>query len=104
MEFHQEELLKSCRVCGRRLKSAKGVGRAFDCSSKKTLLVETFGIDIGGDDSAIHPPQFCFSCEGVTRRKIAVDKKGVPYKTHAMHNVYQWSMHREENCNVRETK
>ena len=100
MEFHKEQLLKCCRVCGRRLKTAKGVGRSFPCSSNSELLLDTFSIDVTQDDTDTHPPVYCFSCQGVIRRKTLADKKGVPYSTHATHILYQWYRHREGECKV----
>ena len=101
MDFHKEELMKSCRVCGRRLRSSKGNGRAFECSKYHQELLKTFSVDITNDNSDIHPPQFCFSCYGVIRRKAAADNKGLPYITPAIKNQYSWHEHKEGNCNVR---
>ena len=101
MEFHKEHLLKCCRVCGRRLKKSKGVGRTFGCSSNSKLLLETFLLDVTQDYSDTHPPEYCFSCQGVIRRKVAADKKGLPYHTSATHNLYEWSTHMEGECKVK---
>lgn len=101
MDFHQEQLEKSCRVCGRRLKNARGKGRAFACTTHHTQLLDTFSVDISSDASDIHPPQFCFSCYGVIRRRTAAAKKGLPYSSSALQATFQWSMHTEDSCNVR---
>ena len=67
MEFHHAQLKKSCRVCGRRLKTARGDGRSFDCLKFQREIEQTFSIDISSDDPATHPLQFRFSCHGVIR-------------------------------------
>ena len=100
MEFHKEQLLKSCRVCGKRLRTFQGKGRSFACTSNCKLLLETFAIDVSQDQSDTHPPEYCFGCHGVIRRKVAADKKGLPYSTHAKHNLFKWHTHIEEVCEV----
>jgi hypothetical protein len=100
MEFHQGQLEKSCRVCGNRLRTTKGKGRAFNCSAHMPQLLQTFSVDVISDNKEIHPPQFCFSCFGIIRRKAAATKKGVPYTTPALHNTYTWTTHREGDCRV----
>ena len=88
MEFHKEQLQKCCRVCGRRLKNFNGKGRSFACTSNSKLLLETFSIDVSQDHSDTHPPEYCFNCQGVIRRKVAADKKGLPYNTHTTYNLF----------------
>lgn len=84
MDFHLEQLGKSCRVCGNRLKTTKGKGRAFDCSAHASQLLETFSLNVSDDANDIHPSQFCFSCYGTIRRKAAAAKKGLPYTSPAL--------------------
>lgn len=100
MEFHIEQLQKCCRVCGKRLKNAKGVGRSFSCTNNSKLLQEVFKLDVSQDDSEIHPLEYCFACHGVIRRKLQADRKGVPYRTNAIANQFQWHKHKEE-CEVK---
>ncbi len=100
MDFHLGQLEISCRVCGIRLRTTKGKGRAFDCSTNASQLLQTFSLDVSLDSRDIHPLQFCFSCYGIIRRKAAAVKKGVPYTTPALHNTFPWTMHREGNCMV----
>ena len=101
MEFHHAQLEKSCRVCGRRLKTARGNGRSFDCLKFHIEIKHTFSIDISSDDPATHPLQFCFSCHGVICRKASALKKGVPFSSPAIHNHFHWSGHSDDSCNVR---
>ena len=100
MEFHQAQLERSCRACGNRLRTTKGKGRAFSCSAYVSELLQTFSLDVTTDTIEVHPLQFCFSCQGIIRRKAAAAKKGVPYNTPALHNFFKWTIHREGDCKV----
>ena len=97
-DFHQEQLEMSCRVCGNRLRTSRGKGRAFDCSTNAAQLLETFSLDVRSDDRQTQPTQFCFSCYGVIRRKASAVKKGLPYTT--AHNTFTWTLHKERDCSV----
>ena len=99
MDFHLDQLEKCCRVCGNRLRTTKGKGRAFDCSAHASQLLETFSLDVSDDSKEIHPLQFCFSCYGTIRRKVAAVKKGLPYTSPALHNTFTWTTH-SINCSV----
>ena len=101
MDFHLDELLKCCRVCGKRLKTSRGCGRAISCHEHHTELLDTFEVDTRSDDSDTHPPQFCFSCYGVVRRKAAAAKKGLPYTSPALQSTFQWTTHTDNSCHVR---
>ena len=85
-DFHQEQLEMSCWVCGNRLRTSRGKGRAFDCSTNAAQLLETFSLDVRSDNRQTQPTQFCFSCHGVIRRKASAVKKGLPYTT--AHNTF----------------
>jgi hypothetical protein len=104
MDFHREQLKKSCRVCGKRLKTVRGNGRALDCSKHQVELLETFSVNISSDNISTHPRQFCFSCYGVIRRRVAATKKGLPYSSPAIHSTFEWPMHTDNTCNVRKVK
>ena len=69
----------------------------FQCVENKTVLLETFGIDVSSDDSAIHPQQYCLSCNSVARRKREAIKKGHAYR--GKQEVFQWMAHNDD-CNV----
>ena len=100
MEFHQEQLKKCCRVCGKRLlgaKEKKGKTHIFNCTDNKTLLLETFMIDVSSHDSTIHPQYFCLACHSVGRRKTQAMEKSLPYREG--NRIFQWLPHRD-NCEV----
>ena len=100
MEFHQEQLNKCCRVCGKRLLKAKGkMGQShiFQCSENATVLLEVFGIEVSSDNSTIHPQQFCLSCNSVARRRMTAIGKGQAYR--GRQEVFNWLAH-EEDCAV----
>ena len=50
MEFHLQQLVKHCRVCGKRLCKAKGKASVFDCNDFTEGLLKTFGVDVSSDD------------------------------------------------------
>ena len=100
MDFHQEQLQKSCR---KRLRTAKGNGRAFSCNTHQTVLLDTFSVDVRMNESDMHPPQFRFACYGITRRSRAAAEKGLPYTSPAICNSFTWYKHTEIDCKVRET-
>ena len=83
-KFDKKQFLKCCRVCGRRLKTAKGVGRSFTCSSNSNSSWKHFQLEY---DTDTHPTEYCFACQGMIRRKISADKKDFPYSTHSTHTT-----------------
>ena len=101
MEFNHAQLKKSCRVCGRRLKTARRNGRSFDCLKFQREIEQTLSIDISSDDLATHTLQFCFSCHGVICRKALALKKKVPFSSPALHNYFHWSGHSDDSYNIR---
>ena len=57
MEFHKENLLLHCRVCGKRLWKAKTKARvSYLCSEYKATLQQCFEIDTSQDDPSTPPP------------------------------------------------
>ena len=98
MEYHQQQLEKHCRVCGKRLHKAKSKTTVYPCIHHQDPLMKCFEIDVSRDDPTTHPSKFCNPCYAVTRRwtKAAMDT------VHYAHNVksMEWSSH-SENCAVR---
>lgn len=98
MEFHQEELQKVCRVCGKRLQKAKGKRSTFSCSSLKVELLRTFSADVSSDSSTIHPPLLCLPCYLITKRKEKAIKNATTYTS--TQTVSNWSAHTRVDCDV----
>lgn len=102
MEFHQEQLMKCCRVCGKRLlkaKGNKGTSHTFECASHATELLEVFGLDVLSDECTTHPQHFCLSCRSVARRQIQAVTKGVAYRGKKIE--FNWLPHQEtDRCEV----
>lgn len=99
MEFHQLELQKQCRVCGKRLCKAKSKATVYPCIQHQDSLLKCFGIDMSQDDSTIHPLKLCNPCYSVTRRWAKALADGVHY-THSVQPI-DWSPHTESGCLVR---
>ena len=95
MEFHQLELRKHCRVCGKRLCKAKSKATVYPCSKHPKLLLKCFGIDVSQDDPTIHPLSFCnlLLDDGT---KAAAD--GVHYSNSVQ--SMEWSSHVDSECGV----
>ena len=105
MEFHQQQLVKCCRVCGKRLISAKGKKgktHTFSCLDFRSELLETFMIDVQGDQSTIHPDHFCLACQSIVRRKRQARDKGLPYREENK-GVFSWLPHSDNQCEVSQT-
>lgn len=99
MEFHKQQLLKHCRVCGRRLCKAKGRAPVFDCSKHSSDLLTSFGVDVSGDDQHVFPPKFCNPCHTTLKKDQTAREKGIP----RVHTVipFIWTEHTSNNCSVR---
>ena len=68
MEYHQSVLTKLCRVCGRRLETAKQkqAGKSYtkpvDCSKYRKEIYAVFSISTWDDDTEVHPESVCYKC------------------------------------------
>ena len=101
MESHLQQLVKHCRICGKRLCKAKGRATTFECKDYMEELLMTFGINAGSDDIHVLPSKFCKPCYAVMSRKVKASKEGVPY-THTV-NPMTWTPH-NTNCQVKKKK
>ena len=84
---------KHCRVCGGRLKKAKGGVHQVThiCSDNKEVLLVTFGLDVSLDTPDIHPLRFCNSCYAACLRQATAALKGAPF--HHSIDVFSWTQH-----------
>lgn len=101
MEHHQEQLLKSCRVCGKRLHKANKHATSYSCEAHVLQLLTTFGVDVSGDVPEIHPPKFCMLCYSILRRATSASQKGASYSAVSKAVPFQWSSHTDPECPVR---
>ena len=97
MDFHLQQLVKLCRVCGKRLCKAKGRASVFQCTKFKEGLLMTFGVDVTSDDVQFCPTKFCNPCHAVLRRAVKANKEGIPY-SHTI-NPRTWTPH-TDSCPV----
>ena len=96
MNFHQLELSKHCRVCGKRLYKAKSV---YSCVEHSDSLLKCSGIEVSHDDPAVHPFKFCNPCYAVTRRLAKATATAVHFSYSVL--SMEWSSHSEGTCMVR---
>lgn len=97
MEFHQQQLGKHCRVCGRRLCKLKSKAPVYLCTEYSEDLLN-LGVDVSGDVPTIHPLKFCNPCRAMFKRAEKARKAGVPY-THTTKPM-EWTSHADSSCLV----
>ena len=95
------DLSSHCRVCGLKIKKAKGIVKAkrvFDCAPHAVDLQRVFGIDITNDLQMSLPNTFCRPCyQSMERAVKAIEANLV---SRSMVKVYDWSKHAANNCKV----
>ena len=100
MEFHNQQVVKHCRVCGKRLSKSKGrPAPSYSCSDHSPQLNLCFDIDVCNDIDTIDPFRICNLCYAVIGRSTKASKYGIPNK-HST-KLFQWDKH-NDNCLVRE--
>ena len=99
MEYHQQQLQKHCRVCGKRLNKTKGKPQTVYSCTQHTSDLSTYAeVEIGNsEDDHIFPQQFCNSCHSKFSRAKQAAKDGVPFPSFT---CMEWSIHQEESCKV----
>ena len=100
MEYHQQQLTKHCRICGKRLLKLKSHGPVYSCHKFTPDLLSTFGVDTSKDSPTIHPDSFCNSCYPVLKRAEKARLAGVPY--HHSTKPMEWTAH-GDGCLVRKS-
>ena len=85
---HLDFLSNHCRVCSKVLGKSK-----YSCS-KYTQVLSLLGVDIGSDNSHIHPENFCNSCY-MTAKRIT-KSEGQP----SSQTVTEWLPHDDTFCFV----
>lgn len=91
----QHNIAPHCRICGGRLKKAKGRSTVYECALHSEKLLNVFGVDVTKDDTTIHPLQFCNGCYAVAKQATA---RGPTYRHTVV--VYNWTPHTEEGCEI----
>ena len=97
MELHHQQLLKHCRVCGRRLCKAKGRAQPInECTQQKEDL-HILGVDVSsGEDEQVLPQHFCNPCHAMLGRAKKASEEGVPYQATTL---MEWTPH-QPDCEV----
>ena len=94
-ELHQMELLKFCRVCGKRLSRNRV---SFRCQNHADKLATTFGLQISDDSTAVHPPLMCHPCYSVLQRSKKAADSGRQF--HHSVDLFDWTPHSPSQCVV----
>lgn len=66
---HSEKIRLLCRVGGSRLTTAKQ-STTYNVQEYKEGIEKAFGVDVSGDDPAVHPTLFCSTCKKTMDRAI----------------------------------
>ena len=93
---HIQEMLKHCRVCGKRVTRFKA---KFQCEKHCSDLQDTYGIAVVDDEASIHPPFFCHSCYNVVDRAKKARKANKIYQP-SVQLFTAWAAHSEDGCLV----
>jgi len=98
MDYHQEQLLKHCSVCGNWLNKAKGRAQPVYACTKQTedLSVHARNANVSTEDSDVCLQCYCTPCHFKMSRAKQAAKNGLPF--HSITAV-EWSPH-EEGCKV----
>ena len=91
-EYHQNQLVKHCRVCGKAVK-----GYAHSVNEEHRNLLAVAGIDTSQDSKEVHPNSFCNGCYLTLRQMQAADLSGNVRETAL--RPFQWVPH-QEGCLV----
>lgn len=87
-QYHSEELLKHCRVCGGSMVKQRV---SYNTIEKADLLYKTHGIDTRGDQPDVHPTRFCIKCHASMLR----------YTLTTSVISFKWTPHSDPECRVR---
>lgn len=98
MEYHQEQLLKHCRICGNRLNKAKGRSQpVYSCTEHSADLAELAGVpNASSEDCLVYPQSYCNTCSSKLKRAKQAAKDGFPFPSIV---AMEWFPH-EEGCKV----
>ena len=90
---HKNDLLKFCRVCGKRLSRSRV---SFKCENYTDNLATTFRAQIGDDRSAVHPPLMCHPYYNVLQRSKKAADSGRQF--HHSVDLFDWTAHSPSKC------
>ena len=95
-DYHAEELVKHCRVCGKRFPRG---GRKFDkiSTTTKSLIASCYDVQTENDNKKVHPPEVCHACIAQMRR-IKTAQGTAILRTDS--SLFQWEPHMNEECSI----
>ena len=92
MEFHQEQLHRHCRFCGKQLKERV----TYKCSDTKYAeKLGTLGVDVSHDGNTVHPQYFFNHCSTATNIDQSQTTLGCTIVV-----PFPWSTHKERGREV----
>ena len=93
--FHQNELQKFCRVCGKLVSRNRVI---FSCEQHKDIISKAFGVLVCEDKPEIHPTSLCHSCYNVLMRWKKATESGRQYQPSV--EVFSWKAHSQDQCTI----
>ena len=94
-EYHQNEFIKFCRVCGKRISRNRV---SFSCRQHADNIAQTFGVFCRDDCPDIHPPFICHGRFSVTLRSKAAAEEDKQY--HHSVETFSWISHTPDECTI----
>ena len=92
IEYHAKELVKHCRVCGKRFPRG---ARQQKCKVAKALIAQCYKSDIDVNDNTVHPRNLCHACVRQMKR-IKAAQGSASLRTTA--TIFEWTAHTEGRC------
>ena len=92
-DFHQNQLQKFFRVCGKLMYKDRV---QYVCEPQSEILAEVFGVLLCKDDPKIHPSLLCHSCYCTVMKAKAAIEDGGQYTPSV--TVFTWEAHSTDHC------
>ena len=92
-DFHQLELARHCRVCGKSVST--GGTYTHTCTNAGDTLKSGLGINVDNDNPSIHPPSVCHTCYTKARQYASTS-----VEVQSSLCIQVWTPHSDENCSV----
>ncbi len=101
MEYHQDQLSKCCRICGRRLHKANKHSTykhstSYSCDNHALKLLTMFGVNV--HRTSLKSTHYASAnCHAILQKS----SKQEVYSPVSRIEPFQWSLHKETECSVR---
>ena len=94
-EYHLQELLKHCRICGRRF-SRSARKHSKNCNDTIQLIKRNYDTNVQDESADTYPPDLCHACFNKMKRTT----KAEDTHYHSPSTLFQWSVHIASSCSI----